>query len=643
MSVALGERRGQEASPMSVISLLDEHTANRIAAGEVIERPASVVKELVENALDAGATRITVDLEDGGKGLIRVTDNGIGMSREDAVLCLQRHATSKINSAEDLFDIHTLGFRGEALPSISSVSYVELATKNSGESAGARLKVEAGTIVDLEEVGMPEGTILSVRNLFFNTPAREKFLKSIQTELGHIVDLIGRFAISYHEVSFKLTHNGQELLSTAGSPDLLNAIVSVYGRDVAKDVLPIENITPTVSVKGFISRPSLTRANRSHQTFFVNRRLVRHKILTHALDEGYRGLVSQGRYPIAVILVEMPADLVDVNVHPTKAEVRFSRDGEIHSAVTRAIRGALMSGGAAPRITETVVPGPAPTVERQRFEVPQEALLPREQVDLSAFRAAMTERIGKTETPLQRDDPFDWTARLPAAAATVDTPIQAESSVAPIVDDIGEPAPGPISLASLQIVGQARNMYIVAQCDDGIVIIDQHVAHERVLFDKLAATAEGKAVDMQLLMIPFTLHLSRREAIVASEKLDELRTIGFELEPFGGDSFVVRGVPSTLAQKDYAQSLRDIIDELVEVSVTKHLLPKHEQVLITAACKMAVKAGDPMSPSEMSALVTELLRTSNPFTCPHGRPIILSLSNWELDKKFKRPAHRPGR
>jgi DNA mismatch repair protein MutL len=628
---------------MSVIAVLDEHTANRIAAGEVIERPASVVKELVENALDAGATRIAVDLEDGGKGLIRVTDNGVGMSREDAVLCLQRHATSKITSPDDLFDIHTLGFRGEALPSISSVSYVELATKNSSENAGARLKVEAGTIVDLEEVGMPEGTILSVRNLFFNTPAREKFLKTIQTELGHIVDLIGRFAISYHEVSFKLSHNGQELLSTAGSPDLLNAIVSVYGRDVAKDVLPIEQITPTVTVKGFISRPSLTRANRSHQTFFVNKRLVRHKILTHALDEGFRGLVATGRYPIAIIMVDMPADLVDVNVHPTKAEVRFSRDGEIHSAVTRAVRGALMSGGAAPRITETIASGPAPSSnERPRFDVRQEALLPREQVDISAFRAAMTERIGNAE-PGKRDDPFDWNpdaSSTPAPSASV---TQIEPPSLPPLEDIGEPAPGPISLASLQVVGQARNMYIVAQCDDGIVIIDQHVAHERVLFDKLASTAEGKAVDMQLLMIPLTLHLSRREALVASEKIVELRGIGFELEPFGGDSFVVRGVPSSLAQKDYAQSLRDIIDELVEVSVTRHLLPRQEQVLITAACKMAVKAGDPMSPSEMSALVSELLRTSNPFTCPHGRPIILSLSNWELDKKFRRPARRPGR
>ncbi|MDO8589523.1 MAG: DNA mismatch repair endonuclease MutL [Armatimonadota bacterium] len=626
---------------MPSIVLLDEHTSNRIAAGEVIERPASVVKELVENALDAGATRIVVDLEDGGKELIRVTDNGVGMARDDSVLSLQRHATSKISSAEDLFEIRTLGFRGEALPSVASVSYLELATKNSSETSGVRLKVEAGTIVDLEEVGMPEGTTISVRKLFFNTPARQKFLKSSQTELGHIVDLLGRFAVSYNAVSFRLTHNGQELLSTASSPDLLNAIVGVYGRDVARDVIAVEHAGPAAQVAGYVSRPSLTRANRSGQVFFVNRRLVRHKILTHALDEGYRGLVGQGRYPMAIILIDMPPDLVDVNVHPAKAEVRFSRDGEVHSAVMKAVRGALMVGGAVPEITETVAPGQA-TAPAHRPAVPlrQEVLLPREEVDMSAFRAALAQRAGGVEAAASAD-PFEWT-QSPSATIPRPDPLPSPAIQPAPVEQPVEPTPAPISLTSLQVVGQARNMYIVAECDDGIIVIDQHVAHERVLFERLSTAAEARAVGVQLLMIPLTLHLGRREALVVQEKMEELRSIGFELEPFGGDSFVVRGVPSNIARKDYAQALRDIIDELVQVSVTRHLLPKQEQVLITAACKMAVKAGDPMSHDEMTALVSDLLKTGNPFTCPHGRPIILSLSNWELDKKFHRPARRTG-
>ncbi|MDO8682701.1 MAG: DNA mismatch repair endonuclease MutL, partial [Armatimonadota bacterium] len=564
---------------MNSITLLDEHTANRIAAGEVIERPASVVKELVENSLDAGASRIIIDLEEGGKELIRVTDNGAGMTKEDAVLSLQRHATSKISTAEDLFEIQTLGFRGEALPSIASVSHLELATKNASEPAGTRLRVEAGTIVDLEEVGMPEGTMIAVRQLFFNTPARHKFLKSNQTELGYIIEMVGRLAVSYHTVSFRLTHNGQELISTSSSPDLLNAIVSVYGRDVARDVVAIEHTAPGIKVTGYVSRPSLTRANRSQQVFFVNNRLVRHKILTHALDESFRGLLPHGRYVIAIIMIEIPPDLVDVNVHPAKAEVRFSRDGEIHSAVFKAIRGTLMVGGAAPEITETVTAGPSPA-QGGNFQIQQrkEPLLPHENVDISAFRSALAQRTTTTE---HADDPFDWTNKSP-----VSNPIA--STAIPTVDLPPMETPiGPISLSSVQVVGQARNMYIVAQCDDGIVIIDQHVAHERVIFDRLKATAEAKESHVQYLMIPFTLHLSRRESMIVQEKLDELKSIGFELEPFGGDSFVVRGVPANIAQKDYSQSLRDIVDELVEVSVARHLLPKQEQILITAACKMA--------------------------------------------------------
>ncbi|RPH56737.1 MAG: hypothetical protein EHM89_14985, partial [Acidobacteria bacterium] len=356
-------------------------------------------------------------------------------------------------------------------------------------------------------------------------------------------------------------------------------------------------------------------------------------------DEGYKGLVAPGRYPIAIVLVETPPDLVDVNVHPAKAEVRFSRDGDIHSAVTRAIRGALMAGGAVPEITETVVPGPAPgRTDRGPIVIPrQEVLLPSRDVDTSAFRAALVDRALGTETA-PTDDPFDWSRKPAAVATAIDALPRPLAEVLP--QEQPEPAPAPISLRSVQVVGQARNMYIVAECDDGIIVIDQHVAHERTIFDRLSAAAQESGADVQLLMIPLTLHLAHREALVVREKLQDLRSIGFELEPFGGDSFVVRGVPTVLAGKDYAQTLRDIVDELVQISVARRLLPGHEQALIAASCKMAVKAGESMSYDEMKALVADLLLSSNPFTCPHGRPIILSLSNWELDKKFRRPPKR---
>lgn len=607
------------------IALLDEHTANRIAAGEVIERPASVVKELVENSIDAGATMITVTLEEGGKDLIKITDNGCGMTRDDAVLSLQRHATSKIRDADDLDSIGTLGFRGEALPSIASVSVVEIITKFEDAMDGVRLEIEAGTITNLESVGVPQGTTIAVRKLFFNTPARLKFLKTAQTELGHIHDLIGRFAMAYPSIHFRLVHGAREVLSSPATGKALNSITQVMGKDVARQLAPISFETAAMRVSGFVSNPGLTRINRTNQIFFVNGRPVRSKTMTHAVDQAYRGLLQPGRYPVAIIFLDLTADLVDVNVHPTKAEVKFSSEHEIHSAVHRAVNAALMAGAGAPTFTEPTQRPSMPlrlTPDLPLSPVPHQGTLPgASPMDIRAFQEALANRrTGATSEA----DPFVWDRG---------TGVPVEESPVPEADF---DAVRTVGLRSVKVIGQARNTYIVAQCDDGVLLIDQHVAHERVLFERMLEANEGRQVPIQGLVIPVTLSLSAKESAIVAQRLEQLRQAGFDLEPFGTDTYLMRGAPASIKPGNAEPVLRDMISELVDLSVAKHLLVRAEQVLITACCKMAVKAGDPLTIEEMNRLIEDLLKCKNPFTCPHGRPIIVSLSNWELDRKFRR-------
>lgn len=625
------------------ISILDEHTANRIAAGEVIERPASVVKELVENAIDAGATQVTVALEDGGKELIKVTDNGCGMTRDDAVLSFQRHATSKISDAADLEAISTLGFRGEALPSIASVSSIELVTCPSPgaqppttDAAGVRLEVEAGTIVNLESVGAPRGTSVSVRRLFFNTPARLKFLKTAQTELSHITDIIGRFAMAYPNIGFRLTHGSREVLSSPATGQPLNSITQVLGRDIVRQLVPISFETPAMRVSGFVSNPALTRIDRRDQIFFVNGRPIRSKTITHALDQAYRGLLQPGRYAVAVVFVNVAPQLVDVNVHPTKAEVKFSSEQEVHSAVHRAANQALMAGAAAPTMSDlghreqaTGYRPPAtgdtqhPTPNTE-YPVPNARHPAPSTMDLAAFQEALARRREEALSEPSGDDPFVWQRG---------EGVPMEESPVPEADF--EPT-RTVALTSVKVVGQARNTYIIAQCDDGVLIIDQHVAHERILFDRMRKTEEEQGTAIQGLVVPVAITLSARESTLVAQRLDVLRKAGFDLEAFGGNTFMMRGAPAAVKPADAEAVLRDTIQELVSLSVAKHLLVRPDQVLITASCKMAIKAGDPLSQQEMERLVDDLLRCENPFVCPHGRPIIVSLSNWELDRKFRR-------
>lgn len=668
------------------VQILDDTTANQIAAGEVVERPAAAVKELVENALDAGARRVLVELEDGGKALLRVTDDGGGMAQEDAILSLQRHATSKIRNSDDLFRITTMGFRGEALPSIASVSQMTLVTTEDSqtEQAGTQIRCAGGTLEDVSEVGARTGTSITVENLFYNVPARLKFLKTGPTELGHIVELMQRFALARPDVAFRLMHHGSEVFTSGGRGSLMDACVQVFGRDTARNLVPLDYVGAGLGVSGFIGTPAALKSSRAAQHTFVNRRFVRNKAVTRALDEAYKSVqtLHGSRFPAAVVLIEIDPSQVDVNVSPTKTEVRFTREGDIYAAVYKAVQEALMAGGLVPTIIQKTSSREAPPAPNAGATAPDGgaglepgALLsvpsrpaahthqPSHQ-DTAAFHQAWQERAQSASI---NDDPFDDAGSFagggtPPGSFLATLPLTGEGKSAggqssPLPQGEGgaqrregsEPAATGADyrnqdLQSLRVLAQTRNMYILAQTDHALLLIDQHIAHERVLYEKLLAGAEGggTGVPTQRLMLPFTLELSKREALVIEKRLDELRRAGFEMEPFGGDSFVVRSVPASVAQKSLkAQdgpeaTLRAIVDEMVEKTVSRKLLLPAEEVLITASCKMAVKAGDPLSFEEMDALIADLLKSENPYTCPHGRPIIVELANGDLDRKFGR-------
>jgi DNA mismatch repair protein MutL len=637
------------------IRTLDEQLVNRIAAGEVVERPASALKELIENALDAGRDAPRNRGGDGGRRLIRVRDDGIGMTRTDALHALQRHATSKIASDADLMRITTLGFRGEALPSIASISRMEILTRAFEEDTGTRIVVEGGEVKSVEEVGAPIGTTVTVRDLFYNVPARLKFLKTVPTELGHMIETVTRYAFAYPDVSFRLVHERQELIFTPGNGDLLTAAASIWGRETVQGMVSVDYERDGIRVWGLIAPPHQTRPTRQHQYFFVNLRPVRNKTLTAALDEAYKTLTPEKRYPACILLVGIDPRQVDVNVHPAKIEVRFQREQAVFEAVVNAIRAALLQHGMIPSALppsasrgQTITPPRPPDAETIHQILMQRAGL------------APTEAVGTPARPETHMD-ADGTAALPELhSAAVETPaypetpanadpfVSARHAVAPTPTPADETPPlletEPLQtthlpfahlLDDLYILGQVRNTYIVASTRQGLVIIDQHVAHERVLYEQLCYRRGVQPIPKQHLVTPETLQLSRRDALLLHEKLPELEAIGFELEPFGVDTYLIRAVPAAL-KGDPVQTLRDIIDELVELSVSKRLPIAREQIWITTACKLAVKAGNPLSMPEMRKLIEDLARTENPYLCPHGRPITIVMTWHEIERKFKR-------
>lgn len=575
------------------VALLDPHTINQIAAGEVVERPASVIKELVENAIDAAATRIEITVEGAGRERIRVSDNGCGMSPEDVELALQRHATSKIRSAADLMKVVSLGFRGEAIPSIASVSKTTISS-GQGEGGRTKIEVEYGSKLRKETIAGPKGTELLVEKLFQNTPARLKFLRSDATESATIIELVGKYAMAFPHIAFKLKLGDTLALQTPGSGDLLDVITHVWGADLARALAEVDAVINGVRVQGFVSPPHLNKPTRSHQFLFVNGRPVRSKTLYAALDAAYRSLTPERRYPVAVLSISIdPADL-DVNVSPTKSEVKFQREGQVFDAIRMAIKSGLMEHG--------LMPAAVPSFSAHRL---QENSAEVEPFETAAVALAESESIGHLfRPPIQHDQ----RTRFPFLEL----------------------------LEDFVILGQALDTFIIATTKRGLVIIDQHVAHERVLYEYLCGIKSGTPVEQQPLLTPMPIEFDRGLAMRIAEHLEDLNAIGFFLEPFGPNGFLVRSIPGALSTKDFTRILRDIAEELAASAGNLKPSDAREKIWITAACRMAVKAGDPLNVPEMEKLVADLAETENPYLCPHGRPITITLSYDELMRRFKR-------
>ncbi len=598
----------------SKVRLLDSHTVNQIAAGEVVDRPSSVVKELIENALDAGASQVEIFLEQSGKNVISVRDNGSGMSLEDAKTCLLRHATSKITDFDDLYRVTSFGFRGEAIPSIASVSRLKLST---GEEDGLRhvLYVEAGKVAETSKASGPKGTEIIIEDLFFNTPARLKFLKSNATELAGCVDVVSRYMVAYPKVAFRLIHGTKELLISSGNGELLAAVAEVWGQDVALNLAQVECVIGGIKVYGFVSPPHLTRPTRAYQWMFVNERPIRSKTLMAAFDRAYRLLTPEKRFPFVLLMLQMDPALVDVNVSPTKSEVKFQNEPQIFEVVRHAIKSSLMEHGMIPGAADIARPSNSvdPIVTSATSSDSRSDFSPKsQQSEVSQLaQAPLIEKDSATELSLARDF---------SDFQSIETQ---KYPFAKILD-------------GLKIIGAYLKTFIVAENAKGLVLIDHHVAHERVLYEQLWKARNGSSVEKQVLLQPEPLHLDRVSSELLHSYLGELREIGFELEPFGGGSYLVRAVPAVLKGKAPILFLQEVIENLLHSEHQRELMPARDHVWISLACKMAVKAGDTLSMAEMEKLITDLAQTENPYLCPHGRPITVTLSQEDLLRKFKR-------
>ncbi len=578
---------------MPQIKILDENTANKIAAGEVIERPASVVKELLENSIDAKSKNITVEIKDGGRKLIKVIDDGEGIAPDDCALAFERHATSKIESIDDLEHITSMGFRGEALPSIASVSRVRLVSRQKGSLTGTNVAVEGGKISEVKEAGCPEGTAITVKDLFYNTPARLKFLKSQSAELTHITKTVTRFALIHPEISFKLLNNGKELFTLPKAPHL-ERIAGIYGREVAKEMIPLNYTDDFITVGGFISKPSLTRATRASQSIFVNRRYIKNKLLTRAIQDGYHTLLQKNRFPVAVLSIKIDPRFIDVNVHPTKIEVKFKREWKVYDTIMAVVNRTLLESRLTPDIREK------PAHPTQQAPTHQATIIKEPP---GTYRPDAKRQIG----PIEKD-------AVPGDTESLEN------------EKIGQFVP----------LCQIHNTYIIAQHPGGFAIIDQHAAHERVIFEEQMKRFEKDRVLSQDLISPVVIDTKPEEAVVLNQNLELFKRFGFVIEPFGGSSFIVKSLPVVMGKIEDRDSITDILDELISFSRIKTLDSKKEEIITMTACKSAIKAGEVLLPDTMQKLLDRLLKLENPNTCPHGRPVIISMDLEELEKRFKR-------
>ena len=593
------------------IKLLDTKTINKIAAGEVVERPASVVKELVENSIDAGAKRIEIEIQNGGKALIRVTDDGVGMNREDAALSVKRHATSKLSAAEDLQNISTLGFRGEALPTIAAVSKFILQTRQKSDELGTKIKIDGGKLQDSHEIGCKVGTTVLVEDLFFNTPARLKFLKSTPTEANKIHDFIVKLAISRPEIAFRFINGNRNALSTPGNGNLVDTISAIYGTELIDSLLTFKQNDENLKLFGFISKPNIMKSYRSWQTFIINGRVVENRTISKAVDEAYKSLIPKTGFPLAILNLNVPTNSIDVNVHPQKTEIKFEDEGKIFRAVYHAVRAAIEDKD-----------------EKFLTEIAEKPEVPHyEQLNLIENVPENPKPEKKSFQKKNPPDDFDFEESLARTEENKKVPPEKNFQPEKIA---------PQKNLDLEPIGQVARCYILAQSENTLYIIDQHAAHERILFDRLSNYAEK--IPAQGLLIHRILRFDSREADLIEKNLQTFADLGFSMEPSGENEFRLTEMPLDAADTDPENLLREIISEIFAgINDADDIAKKIRQsVLATTACKAAIKAGLELNTRQIEILLNELAKTPHPHTCPHGRPTIIKFSAADLAKMFKR-------
>lgn len=662
---------------MPQIQVLDQITIDKIAAGEVIERPASIVKELVENSIDAKAASVTVEIQDGGISLIRVTDNGSGIEREDIRNAFLRHSTSKIHKVEDLAHIASLGFRGEALSSISAVTRTELITKTKEDTFGTRYVIEGGVEQSLEDAGAPDGTTFLVRQLFYNVPARRKFLKTPMTEAGHVQDLLMRLALSHPEVAFTFINNGQTKMRTSGNGKLKDVIYSIYGREAAANLIELDYSMDGLVMKGYLGKPVITRGNRNFENYFVNGRYVKNAMLSKAIEDAYKDFLMQHKFPFVVIHFQVDGEKIDVNVHPTKMEMRFQRQQDVYNIVYEGVHRTLLEPELIPQVE-----APAPKVisqpksESPFLLKPKTAPQPMEKKpeekeephDEAYFMKKMKERVlsyhqrnssaevAKKEQIFRPQAQAERIKDALARAKEVEKQPQKQAEEQPELiretpvyetKPVTEEKAEQLNLfeehllkrekkAEYKLIGQVFETYWLVEFENSLYIIDQHAAHERVLYERTLKEMKNREFTAQYLSPPIILSLSMQEAQVLNENMDRFTRIGFEIEPFGGEEYAVRAIPDNLfgiAKKELLLEMLDDLADGISTSMTPELI---DEKVASMSCKAAVKGNNRLSAQEADALIGELLLLENPYHCPHGRPTIIAMTQRELEKKFKR-------
>ncbi|NLV35145.1 MAG: DNA mismatch repair endonuclease MutL [Clostridiaceae bacterium] len=638
---------------MGKIIILDENTANKIAAGEVIERPASVIKELVENSIDAGANSISVEIRNGGISLIRVIDNGSGLTEDDVEIAFERHATSKIRRADDLESINSMGFRGEALASIAAVSDVQLATRVKSSFQGVSIKVKGGNVLDVKPIGCPVGTSITVSELFFNTPARYKFLKKDSTEAGYTVDMLTRIALCYPDISFKLINNGLKVLHTPGNGDLKSTIFSVYGAAVAKQLMEVNYQDEVAKIKGFIGKAEIARSNRSHQSIYINRRYIRNKTITAAIDSAYSTFLMKNKHPFVILDIRLNPASVDVNVHPSKMEVKFSNEQEIFRAVYHAINGTLMTQSTIRTLPDSPVNKYYSNNDQGSSSYSQKPLqgasrYPSSKTsstnsymlnDSMASKPAYSQqefmRV-KEELDKKREEAISGHPAQGEAAYTAQEAVNlAQSEAAYTAQEDDSLVPSTSLFNGARIIGQAFSTYVFLEGDDEMFLLDQHAAHERICYEELKeAFAKDKPLSQMLIsVVPIELTASEYQFAISEASFFE--KLGFSYEAFGANSIIMRAVPFAQREVDVGKLFLEILDFVMDGgNGEKSVLA--DEALYTIACKSAIKANKRLDEREVSALLDKLSTLKNPYTCPHGRPAILRLRRYELEKLFKR-------